>query len=106
MNKFVMGVSDLVVNEYRSTILIPSMDISLLMVHDKKIEEPTLKKVGREMKRTRVDDRNSFKTRFEVQDKPMHKNRFPNKVLLQSQGSTKVRGQLVLNVEENIKASV
>ena len=59
-------------------MLIPSMDIYSLMVHDEQIEEQKLKQVGKELKKVRVKDGNSSKTRFEVQDKTMFKKRFSN----------------------------
>ncbi|XP_049354661.1 uncharacterized protein LOC125819236 [Solanum verrucosum] len=62
----------------RSAMLIPSMDISRLMVHAEQIEEQKLKKVGRELKRSRADDGNSSNVRFEIQNKPMFKQRFSN----------------------------
>ena len=55
------------------------MDISCLVVHAEQIEEQKLKQVGRELKRTRIEDGNSSKAKFEVQDKPRFKKRFPNK---------------------------
>ena len=75
MNKFVMEISDIVANECRVAMLIPSMDISL---HAEQIEEQKLKQVSKELKRTRIEDGNSSRARFEVQDKPKFKKRFPN----------------------------
>ena len=45
-----MGVSDLVVNKCRLAMFIPSMDISLLMVHAEQMENKMLKNVGRELR--------------------------------------------------------
>lgn len=53
MKKIVMGVSDRVVNECRSSMLLPRMGMSHLMVHAKQIDEKKLKQVGRELKKAR-----------------------------------------------------
>ena len=123
MNKFIMVISDLVFNECRSAMLIPIMDISHLIIHAKKIEEQKLKKVGKELKRTRAEYGNCSNARFEVKDKRRFKKRLPNQRpsttlrIIKVQGlhqSLKrsnivvlmLRSLLVLNVVENIKASV
>ena len=56
--KFVMRISCLIVNYCRLSMLIPSMDMSLLMVHVEKIEDQKLEQVGRELKKG-VEDGNS-----------------------------------------------
>ena len=48
------------------------------MVHTEQIEEQKLKKVGKELERTRAKEGKSDKARFEVKDKPRFNKRFPN----------------------------
>ncbi|MCF7184035.1 retrotransposon gag domain-containing protein, partial [Corynebacterium sp. MC-13] len=60
MNKFVMGVFDLISEEYRSAILISDIDLSRLMTYAEQIEEEKLRKRrGHEAKRAR------FKGKFQ-----------------------------------------
>ena len=51
MNKFVMGVSHLLLPEYGFAMLIQRLDTYRLMVHAEQIKEQNLKKVVRELKR-------------------------------------------------------
>ncbi|WMV50867.1 hypothetical protein MTR67_044252 [Solanum verrucosum] len=56
MSKLVLGVSEMVVKECRTTILIKEMDISRLMIHAQQIEEEKLKEKSKEAKRENIGD--------------------------------------------------
>jgi len=56
MSTFVLGVSEIVVKECRTVILINVMDIYLLMVHAQQIEEGKLMEKSKEEKREKTDD--------------------------------------------------
>uniref|UniRef100_M1DLM4 Zinc knuckle family protein n=1 Tax=Solanum tuberosum TaxID=4113 RepID=M1DLM4_SOLTU len=56
MSKFISGVSDLVVKECRTVMLVHDMYITRLMTHAQQIEEEKLKRRSREKKRPRIDD--------------------------------------------------
>ena len=81
MNKFVMGISDLVLNECRSSMLIHRMDISPFIVYVEHLEEENLKKDVRELKKVTTEKGNSSKSRLCMEDKPMFKRRFTNQIL-------------------------
>ena len=94
MNKFVMGISDGVVNECRSSMLIPTMDISRIMVHVEQIEEKKLKQVGKELKRTSAKMEILPKTGFEVQEKQRFKKRFSNQGSSNTPRVNEVKGSI------------
>ena len=77
IDKFVMGILNILVIECRSAIFIPSMDISNLVVHYKQIEEQ-IKQVGGDLEKTRIKYGNPSMTRYEVQDKRRFNKRFSN----------------------------
>jgi len=58
ISNFVSSVSDMLVKEYRTAMLIYDMDISHLMFHAQQLEEKKLKERSREAKRERTGDGN------------------------------------------------
>ncbi|XP_049391609.1 uncharacterized protein LOC125856066 [Solanum stenotomum] len=81
MSKFVSGVSDLVVKECRTDMLVHDMDISRLMVHAQQIEEEKLKERSKEVKRDKVDDGNYFHARSGGRGRSRFQQSSPGKVL-------------------------
>ncbi|WMV50598.1 hypothetical protein MTR67_043983 [Solanum verrucosum] len=84
-------VSDLVVNEGRTTMLIKEMDISCLMVHPQQIEEEKLKEKTKESKRARTSDGDFSHSRSGGHGHPSFRQKFSVKVLVnQLLSSTKI----------------
>ena len=54
MSKFVSGVNDSMVNEYRSVMLNSDMNIARLMAHAQQIEEQNIKMRAKQNKRART----------------------------------------------------
>ena len=72
MNRFVMGVSDLVKEECRTTMLHYDMDLARLTMYTQSIEESKLKRMCRNLKRNgrSEQDQPRFKKRYQTQDGP------------------------------------
>ena len=69
MSRFVTSVADIVKKECRTTMLHNDINISRLMVYSQFIEESKLKRLGRDLKRGRYDEKNQ--PRFKKRD-PNH----------------------------------
>ena len=63
MNRFVMGVADLVKEECRRVILHDDMTLSILMVYAQSIEDSKLKRMSRNLNRSGSSEQDQ--TRFE-----------------------------------------
>uniref|UniRef100_M1D9Q8 Integrase core domain containing protein n=1 Tax=Solanum tuberosum TaxID=4113 RepID=M1D9Q8_SOLTU len=58
MSKFVTGISETLVKECRTAMLIGEMDFSCLVVHSQQIEEEKFKEMSMEVKRARTENGN------------------------------------------------
>ena len=80
MSQFVMGVSDDLQEDCRSSMLHDNMNISRLMVYERRVEEAKSKRKSTYAKNARSFDGGYSKNRLEVQDKPRFKKRGANQV--------------------------
>ena len=62
MNKFVSGVSGLVVEKCHTAMVHHYMDISRLMIYAQQLEETRLSRMNRDMKRARPDEQNQYRS--------------------------------------------
>uniref|UniRef100_M1DI19 Gag-pol polyprotein n=1 Tax=Solanum tuberosum TaxID=4113 RepID=M1DI19_SOLTU len=82
MSKFVSEVSDMVVKECHTAILVHDMDISWLMVHAQKIEEENFKGRSREAKIARVDDGNYSHSRSGRRGRSRFRQKFSRQAMI------------------------
>ena len=80
MINFMMGVSEDLQEECHSTMIHDDMNISCLMVHDRRVEEARDKKKSRDDKWARSLEGGSSKNMFEIEDKPRFKKQVSNQV--------------------------
>ncbi|WMV46774.1 hypothetical protein MTR67_040159 [Solanum verrucosum] len=76
ISKFVSGVSNLVVKECQTAMLIMEMDISCLMIHAQQIEEENLKESSRESKRATTSDGDYSHSRSDGHVHPQLRKKF------------------------------
>uniref|UniRef100_M1DED9 Gag-pol protein n=1 Tax=Solanum tuberosum TaxID=4113 RepID=M1DED9_SOLTU len=76
MSRFLTGVSDLVEEECRTSMLLHDMDVSRLMVYAQQIEESKIRKKNNEAKRTRTGDGNFSNAKSVGQGRPKSKPRY------------------------------
>jgi len=76
MSKFLTGISNMVVKECRTAMLIGAMGISRLMVHAQQIEEEKLKEKSREVKKARTEDGNFSNVRSDRHGCPKFRKGF------------------------------
>ena len=66
ISRFLTGMSDDLVEEFHSSILHYSMNISRLMFHDQQVEESRLRRKNRETKRDKSFESCYSKRRLEI----------------------------------------
>ncbi|WMV38082.1 hypothetical protein MTR67_031467 [Solanum verrucosum] len=103
MSKFVSGVSDLIVKECHTAMLIKEMNISRLMIHAQQVQEEKLKERAKESKRARTSDSDFSHFKSGGQGLPHSGGSFPVKVPLMIRLISLIRiGCLTLNLKEMV----